>query len=560
MKRMKFLDNLGRFFVIIDRDMSLKMISKNLLIEPEFKEKINDSLLDFLGSVFLHNQFKNTKHVEEVMDCVEEFLIQGKDINKSFTVSNQEITDCYIKYTLNMEILDVDETLFMIGFTNFNRFNVRYDFKNQYFNKYNSKFIDLMDSFEIGRFIIDCKSDDESFYADDYFAKLFMLEKSKDYRYYLSNISGESIDIIVPFKQSVLSKYHQLLNGDIQRISDVCESGERILQINAMVMERDSQNHPLIIGGIVEDISEYQNYDKINHLKSIYDLAITCGGIGIFYYDVDVYGEDHFEANQIYADLLGIEPNEQGLYNVSDFEKSIVKIEDELSFDQDIRKSLKKLLAGQLDGTTDDIVKIKNLKTGDEKYLLSSSKIDERFENGKPKSFGGFIIDITERMISEKNKSIYAYTDELTSLPNKRRLYKDMQHRDQGIGLFMDIDDFKKVNDKYGHLVGDKVLSIIASAIQTVVKRYEGVYPYRLYGDEFFVFISNKDDEMVAKIIEDINHETCEALKTLNLKIFFSFGYSYLEEGMDTDQLIKDSDYNMYKEKIQKKESRNKKK
>ncbi len=130
-----------------------------------------------------------------------------------------------------------------------------------------------------------------------------------------------------------------------------------------------------------------------------------------------------------------------------------------------------------------------------------------------------------------------------------------MQKQTEGIGIFIDIDDFKKINDQYGHLMGDKVLSLIAEAISFVASKYDGVYSYRLYGDEFFIYLSKNNHQLVDTIKDEINKETSKKLEEVNIQLSFSYGHSLLEDCLDTDQFVKKADYSMYKEKIYKKES-----
>ncbi len=376
MNKIDFLDKANNFFIVIDEGMTIKSISKSLLDDFEFLREESHSLFDFIKEVFLNNKFSNVKHVRKITDLVKNSMQCESYIKESFIIANEKRSDCFLKYNIEIEPIYLGLKLYIVRFTNFSRFDIANGFKNPYFEKFNDKFMDLIDVFDIGKFVIDCHTSKDQIYVDDCFVKLFGLKQSRGYKYYLSDQLSRKGDYIVPLRETFMKKYDQLLNGEIKKISEVFEMNDKVIQVSAIVMDRNSQGEPSIVGGVVEDITEHHNHDKIYHLKSIYDLAITSGGIGVFYYDVDIYGKEYFEANQIYADLIGLDSNELGLYKISDFEKSLVKLEEDLSSDQDIRKSLQDLLTGHIDGTADDIVKIKHLKNGKEKYLLSSSKID----------------------------------------------------------------------------------------------------------------------------------------------------------------------------------------
>jgi len=95
------------------------------------------------------------------------------------------------------------------------------------------------------------------------------------------------------------------------------------------------------------------------------------------------------------------------------------------------------------------------------------------------------------------NERILARTDELTMLPNRRRLISEIPHfaTRKGSLMLLDLDGFKPVNDTYGHEVGDKVL-------QQVAQRFDRALPSaallaRLGGDEFGVLVDGSHDTVM---------------------------------------------------------------
>ena len=157
-----------------------------------------------------------------------------------------------------------------------------------------------------------------------------------------------------------------------------------------------------------EHTSNQFELDRLQYVNSIYEMAIRSAGIGIFYYDVEQFGINHFEANDTYANLLGFKPNAKGLYLLSDFQASLMETEEGLANQISIRQSLTNLLHGEVDGTDNELLKMRNLKSGQIKYFISSSRIDERYEDGRPRRFGGSIFDITDRVNREKNQMTFA--------------------------------------------------------------------------------------------------------------------------------------------------------
>jgi diguanylate cyclase (GGDEF)-like protein len=97
-----------------------------------------------------------------------------------------------------------------------------------------------------------------------------------------------------------------------------------------------------------------------------------------------------------------------------------------------------------------------------------------------------------------------AYRDELTGLPSRRALNEELLKVGRTYTLAMvDIDHFKKVNDTYGHDVGDQVLKMVAAQIEEVSG---GGRPYRFGGEEFTVFFPSKSAREALPHLEELRH------------------------------------------------------
>lgn len=110
----------------------------------------------------------------------------------------------------------------------------------------------------------------------------------------------------------------------------------------------------------------------------------------------------------------------------------------------------------------------------------------------------GTVEDIHEKHLDNERLQRQAYQDELTGLPNRRRFVDELRRRlDSAVGpvglLVLDMDDFKLVNDRFGHLTGDAVLRLFALYLQRIVAPSEFVA--RLGGDEFAVICQHISDE-----------------------------------------------------------------
>jgi PAS domain S-box-containing protein len=119
-----------------------------------------------------------------------------------------------------------------------------------------------------------------------------------------------------------------------------------------------------------------------------------------------------------------------------------------------------------------------------------------RDEHGEPWLIQGVIFDITERKKAEEQVAFLAYHDKLTGLPN-RVLFEEMlelalargRRHELGVGVvFLDLDNFKLVNDSLGHHAGDELLVQLADRLRGCTRETDLVA--RHGGDEFLPLIA----------------------------------------------------------------------
>jgi diguanylate cyclase (GGDEF)-like protein/PAS domain S-box-containing protein len=139
--------------------------------------------------------------------------------------------------------------------------------------------------------------------------------------------------------------------------------------------------------------------------------------------------------------------------------------------------------------------------------------------------FAAFFHDITERKLAEQQIQELAYFDGLTKLPNRRLMMDRLEHaliaysrnRQNGGLLFVDLDDFRTLNDTYGHAEGDLLLQKVAQRLTSSVR--EGDTVARLGGDEFVVIIEGLSQSTV---------EAAEQVKMVGEKILAALGRPFV--------------------------------
>jgi two-component system CheB/CheR fusion protein len=183
-----------------------------------------------------------------------------------------------------------------------------------------------------------------------------------------------------------------------------------------------------------------------------------------------------------------------------------------------------------------------------------------RGENGEPRYFVGIFSDISLIKESQRRIERLANFDALTGLPN-RNLFLDRLKRAvsravrQGEGfalMFIDLDNFKTINDTLGHDAGDLLLQEVARRLEKCIR--DGDTAARLGGDEFTVLLETSDQMAVAKTAQRIVEMLAAAFTLRDSKVCVtcSIGISiHPDDGSDDQTLMKNADLAMYRAKQQ---------
>ena len=194
-------------------------------------------------------------------------------------------------------------------------------------------------------------------------------------------------------------------------------------------------------------------------------------------------------------------------------------------------------------------------KDGREYWAMTSiSPITD--PDGTIRHYVGVAEDITKKIVQDEHIKYLALHDSLTGLPN-RNLFMDRltqaisfaeRHKTVAVVMYVDLDDFKQVNDQLGHEAGDQVLQEAARRLTRCIRTADSVA--RVGGDEFVIILQDiheeREIELVANRVLERFREPFAAAGT-SCRVGASLGIALCpEDGRDVDTLLRKADMAMY--------------
>ncbi len=199
----------------------------------------------------------------------------------------------------------------------------------------------------------------------------------------------------------------------------------------------------------------------------------------------------------------------------------------------------------------------KFMEAFDSKLAGKKDKLESMTE-----SYSKIETELTEykKEVAQLNENIRKYrqetiTDHLTGLNNRK--YMDIKLAEEIVRfgrhgqpfciLLMDIDNFKKINDVYGHIVGDQVIKHLGGVVKAHVRKSD--FSFRYGGEEFLVLLLNTDIENAVRIAEQIRSKvetTNFTLKDKTFVITVTIGVAQYMEGESVESLLERADKNLY--------------
>lgn len=197
--------------------------------------------------------------------------------------------------------------------------------------------------------------------------------------------------------------------------------------------------------------------------------------------------------------------------------------------------------------------------------LIREVKVDEEvFEQhvhylSESQLIRSYIFDITERKRAEEILQYQAFHDALTDLPNRALFQEQLAlaianaHRNEAqmAAIFLDLDNFKKINDTLGHSTGDRILQLFAQRLNTCLRG--GDTPARWGGDEFTILLPHiKSVEETAKLAQRLLEGLKQPFEVGEHQLYVkcSLGIAvYPQDGEDAEALLKNADAAVYRAK-----------
>ncbi|MEI7431280.1 MAG: PAS domain S-box protein [Betaproteobacteria bacterium] len=268
------------------------------------------------------------------------------------------------------------------------------------------------------------------------------------------------------------------------QIEHVRKDGNRIwVDVSGSFLDRDNGES---LWGFIDITDRKQVEQKLAESEKRMELALAGADLGLWDQDIK---SGTIAYNSRFVTMLGYVPNEVDV-NIKTF-VTFLHPEDIPTFNANYFSHLK---AKTPEFQAEYRVRHKD---GHWVWLLSRGKVMERDGNGRAVRMTGTSLDITDRKVNEAKVHDLAFYDPLTHLPNRRLLMDRLglalpssaRRNTYGAILFLDLDNFKTLNDTRGHDVGDQLLVEVARRLLSFVRAEDTVA--RLGGDEFVVTLED---------------------------------------------------------------------
>lgn len=305
-------------------------------------------------------------------------------------------------------------------------------------------------------------------------------------------------------------------------VTGLLSSGEDITQSKHLQQKLEKNYEELKLSSTLLEDERFK-------YKTILDLASD--GISIMNKDGHVV-----ECSKQAASMLGYNIDEIKHLHVSDWDKDITPEEYQQAFHiqpQEVMTTERTHI--RKDGTTYLAqINISLIKFSSQTYIYTAVR------------------DITEQRKNEQYLKQQSITDELTGLYNRKKYTKHIaelleefkRYKTTFSLLIIDLDNFKSVNDTYGHAKGDEVLIEISAIFKSMTRTND--YAYRIGGEEFAILVTNTNKEGAVIMAENIRTSIESAHFLKERRVTISIGVAEVIDIDSVDTLFKRADDNLY--------------
>lgn len=150
-------------------------------------------------------------------------------------------------------------------------------------------------------------------------------------------------------------------------------------------------------------------------------------------------------------------------------------------------------------------------------------------------------------LMNMRRNYILLHIDSLTELFNRRLFERHINQRGKIKILsvyYIDINNFKMINDQYGHEEGDRILKMVANVLREALRKSDRIY--RVGGDEFVVVAKITNEEHVERLIQKINLKLEEHNQNCTHPVSLSIGYAVTSSNKNLKSIVKKADDHMY--------------
>lgn len=317
-------------------------------------------------------------------------------------------------------------------------------------------------------------------------------------------------------------------------------------------LKHSSDELSMLCKNIIFNEEEYKHQNselaltQENYIESEvrYKLVMEAANDAIL--DIDIR-KGHINFSERWSEITGYTPEElESMENLH----QIILPEDI----NNIKKSFKRHMQnGASHFTSEHRMKLKN---GENKWFLVRGKclFDDK---GTMYRMAAAYTDIDQLKKSQQLLKYLAYNDSLTELPNRVSLYEKLTgllkdpYCGKGALMFIDIDNFKLINDVLGHAFGDLFIANIGKRLSSLLTENSSLF--RIGGDEFIIYMHNYSsldelDNFASLLIKAFKEPLIINDSKINTSISMGIA-QYPEDGSDVDELLKNADIAMYKAK-----------